>query len=256
MRAVGLPRCPSCGSTIFPSAREGGDTTSLCEACKAKAKMTPLPPIGREEVIEPSGPFMLPDAALPPEEVLDHLGSKPPPPPAPEDEIVIEPSGPLVLPGTTAPPLPGIAPSEVATEDEIVEEPSGPLVVPASAPPVSLDATGEAVDPFLHAGAAVVRGGLVRGAARAHHTPPPEVPTIVVDPGLSDRPRDTASAPRPEPVQAPSAVVVEEAAAHASPRGPVARIGEAAQASWTPLAIAFVAGMLAGAALVLAILRL
>lgn len=229
---------------IFPSAREGGDVSPLCEDCQARATATGHgrlaqggPTAVREELLEPSGPFLLPQAALPPEDVLEHLGSRPPPPPA--EEVVIEPSGPFVLPsGPAAPPAALLGEPSRPDDDVVVVEPSGPLIVPTSAggavvPPVSLDASpAGVVDPYLHAGAATVRGGVVRGAPRPRHEVEEEA-SIVID----RRGETTMELPR--------------AAGDASLRAPAH-----AEISWTPLAIAFVAGMLAGAALVLAILRL
>jgi hypothetical protein len=160
--------------------------------------------------------------------------------------------------------LPELAPSDVTPEeDEVFEEPSGPLVVPTGAPPVSLEASGEPVDPYLHEGAAVVRAGVVRGAPRAHQGADAEVPSIVVDPVLSDRHREPPSAARPStaPIASRAEPLRPSSAPSPPPDEPARRsllpsVREAAEASWTPLAVAFVAGMLAGAALVLAILRL
>jgi len=265
---------------IFPSAREGGDVSPLCEQCQSDAAATGhagavkrIAPV-REEVLEPSGPFLLPGrAALPPEEVLEHLGTAPggeavAKSPAPVREVVLEPSGPFVLPGAPAvPSAAAMMAADAAAEpehdedarerrgreesdgedgdekEEVVVEPSGPFVVPttpsgAAVPPVSLDASaGGTVDPYLHAGAAAVRGGVVRGAPRPHPDDEEAVPSIVVDPALQGRGELTTELPRS----------VREALGGAHEPAPV---------SWTPLAVAFVAGMLAGAALVLAILRI
>ncbi len=277
---MALPRCPSCGSVIFPSAREGGDVSPLCEHCQSEAASTGHAGTTRriaqvrEEVLEPSGPFLLPGrAALPPEEVLEHLGTAPSQGaiakgPAPVREEVLEPSGPFVLPGGPAVPSAALMMDADAAEEpehdedarerrrreegdgeggeeeaEVVVEPSGPFVVPstpsgAAVPPVSLEASpGGAVDPYLHAGAAAVRGGIVRGAVRPHPDDEEAVPSIVVDPALQGRGELTTELPR-------------------SVREALGGTREPAPVSWTPLAIAFVAGMLAGAALVLAILRI
>jgi hypothetical protein len=217
----------------------------LCEGCQTQAATTGHgrgersgQAAVREEILEPSGPFLLPQAALPPKGVLEHLGSKPPP-----DEIVIEPSGPFMLPGGPAAPAAAILGGKEERQDDdgdvVVVESSGPLVVPtagggAVVPPVSLDASpAGAVDPYLHAGAASVLGGVVRGAPRPRHDEEEGIPSIVVD----RRAEATLELPRASRDAPPSAQ------AHV-------------EISWTPLAIAFVAGMLAGAALVLAILRL
>lgn len=184
----------------------------------------------KEELIEPSGPFLLPQGGLPPDEVLAHLGSRPPPVPVRDEEaVVLEPSGPLALPGAPPVAMADAPEREDGDDPEVVLEPSGPLLVPMSAPPLSLESSevglhgaGDGVPARASQGASAVRGGVVRGVLRAKRAPAEAMPSIVVDPAIEGAP---AALERPE-------------------------------VSWTPLAVAFVAGMLAGAALVLAILRI
>lgn len=210
-----LPRCPACGSLIFPSARDGGDTSALCDACQERARQTghagpALRFAGsevREEVIEPSGPFLLPQA-LPPEEVLEHLGATAPapppmPPPAPPEEVVVEPSGPFVMPG--GPPAPVVA---FDKSEGRGEEP----------PPVPTGVVGVA-----HPG------------PRRAPVAEPVGPSIVVEP-MGRRAEATIELPRE----------LRQALTQ-PPR---------ASTSWTWLALAFAAGMLAGAAIAVAVLKM
>ena len=224
----------------------------LCESCQAQAKRTGhaagpalrfAPTEVRETVEEPSGPFLLPHA-LPPDEVMEHLDARRPAPPP--EVVVLEPSGPFVLPdGAGAPAgaiLDGAAPAPPPTppapDDADVVEPSGPFLVPSGTgavqAPFSLEKAEGAVDPYLHPGSSAVVGGVARSLPKAHGAVDVSSPSVVVDTAVGRRGEATIELPR----------------------GDQAEASRPAHTSWTPLAIAFAAGMLAGAALTIAILRL